>query len=526
MSDTKTNNKRIAKNTLMLYFRMFITTIVGLYTSRVVLNTLGVADFGIYNVVGGIISMASFLNTAMVAASQRFLSYELGKEDNIRLGKVFCTSINIHATICLVAFVLAETVGLWFVNAKLVIPEDRLVAANWVYQASIVTFMINVMSVPYSSAIVAHEKMSAFAYISILDVTLKLLIVYLLLIIPFDKLIIYSILMVCVVTIIRLCYTVYCKRHFTECTYHIVIDKSLFMEMFSFAGWSIIGGTGFTLKDQLSNIILNLFFGPTVNAARGIGMQVTAHVKTFAHSFTMALNPQITIQYAAGNFEANRKLVYAGSRYTFYLLTLISIPVILNLDYILKLWLGFVPNYTAQFVIFSILISLLYALSECVTKAIQATGRIKWLQIGVSIIMLCELPMAWVLMELGYPPYAAMWPGLLTYFAAIFFRFYLIHKYVKGYRYREYFIMVVFRCLIVFSISYGLCWSLCNYSNSISGLVISLIVCLILTSSVIFFLGMYANERAMLINKTISLFKFFKSKAAKIYHNEYQQKDY
>lgn len=511
MSTSQINNKRIAKNTLMLYFRMFIMTVVGLYTSRVVLQTLGVSDFGIYNVVGGIVSMMAFLNSAMVAASQRFLSFELGRHDNDRLSRVFCMSINIHATICIIAFVIAETIGLWFVNAKLNIPDERMVAANWVYQASIMTFMINVMSVPYNSAIVAHEKMSAFAYISILDVVLKLLIVYLLLIFPYDKLIVYSILMVCVVTLIRLCYTVYCKRHFPECSYRLMMDWTLFKEMFSFAGWSVIGNLGFSFKDQLSNVILNLFFGPTVNAARGIGMQVTANVKTFAHSFTMALNPQITKQYAAGNLDASRKLVYAGSRYTFYLLTLISIPVIINIDYILKLWLGIVPKYTSQFVVFSILVSLIYSLSECMTKAIQATGRIKWFQIGVSMIMLSELPIAWVLMELGYPPYAVMWPALLTYSVALLFRFWLIRSYVEGYYFSEYMVTVILRSLIVFIVCYISCSFACNLlPDGFFGLIVSVLICFAVTAIVVITLGITKNEQSMIYSIVASRIKGLK----------------
>ena len=446
--------------------------------------------------------MASFLNSAMVAASQRFLSFELGKDDFGRLKRVFCTSINIHVVICIVAFVLAETVGLWFVNAKLVIPGDRMMAANWVYQASILTFIINVMSVPYNSAIVAHEKMSAFAYISILDVALKLLIVYLLLIIPFDKLIIYSILMVCVVILIRMCYTIYCKRHFEECTYYLVIDKPLFCEMFSFAGWSIIGNLGFSFKNQLSNIILNLFFGPSVNAARGVAMQASAHIKTFSNYFTMALNPQITKQYAAGNLEASRKLVFAGSRYSFYLLTLISIPVIINIDYILKLWLGIVPEYTSQFVIFTIITSLIYTMSECVTKAIQATGRIKWFQIGISIIMLSELPLAWGFMELGYPPYAVMWPSLLTYSVAVFFRFWLLNRYVEGYEFVEYFWHVIMRCMMVFMVSFFTCKIIYIQLHEIMfNLFLSVIVCFITVSVVVILIGMKENERKLIVNK-------------------------
>lgn len=496
------NNIRIAKNTLFLYFRMFITTIIGLYTSRGVLQTLGLTDFGIYNIVGGIISMAAFLNAAMVAASQRFLSYELGKGDKNRLSRVFCTSVNIHVAICLIAFLFAETVGLWFVNAKLNIPEDRMIAANWVYQASIISFIINVMSVPYNSSIVAHEKMSVFAYISIIDAVLKLLIVYLLLVLSFDKLKAYCILMVCVVTLTRCFYTIYCKRNFSECAYHFIIDKTLFKEMFSFAGWSVFGNMGFSFKDQCSNIILNFFFGPAVNAARGIGIQVTTHVTTFAHSFTMALNPQITKQYAAGDIMASRKIVYAGSRYSFYLLSLISIPVLINIDYLLELWLGNVPQYTNYFVIFSIITALIYALSECVTKAIQATGKIKCFQIGICIIMLSELPIAWLLLELGYPPYAVMWPTIMTYVVALIFRFWLIRRYVDGYSFSEYLLNVVGRSMAVFAFSSLCCYFLCkSFHHTLLNLIFSTVICVTITSSFVIIIGMHRNEKKLVKEK-------------------------
>ena len=497
MSELATN-KRIAKNTLMLYVRMFITIGVSLYTSRVVLQTLGVSDYGIYNVVGGIITMVTFLNSAMSAASQRFLSFEMGRGNLDRLMKVFCTSVNIHASICIIALLLAETIGLWFVNTKLNIPHDRMVAANWVYQASIATFIINVMSVPYNASIVAHERMSAFAYISILDAVLKLLIVYTLLLFSIDKLILYSIFMVGVTCFIRLCYTVYCRNHFPECKFRFIIDRKLFFEMFSFAGWSIIGNMGFSLKNQISNIIINLFFGATVNAARGIAIHVSATVKTFAHNFTMALSPQITKQYAAGNLEASRKLVYAGSRYTFFLLSMLSIPLILNIDFVLRLWLGIVPEYTRWFVIFTILTSLIFTLSECVTKALQATGHIKWFQIGVSIILLSELPFAWILLELGYPPYSVMWPSLFTYSIALVFRFILIHRYVAGYNYFDYFFNVVFRSLVVFFSSYALCAFLCRgLGENFLGLIFSIVISILVVTCMVLIFGMLSTERSI-----------------------------
>lgn len=510
MPESSENNRRIAKNTLLLYFRMFITMAVGLYTSRVVLNVLGVSDYGIYNVVGGVITMVSFLNIAMTQASQRFLSFELGKDNNDRLNQVFCTSVNIHLLISIIAVIIGETVGLWFVNEKLNLPEDRMVAVNWVYQASILTFVIGVMSVPYNSAIVAHEKMSAFAYISILEVVLKLLIVFLLVVIPFDKLIVYSILIVAVSAIIRLCYTIYCKRKFQECTYHIGFDKALSKEMFSFAGWSLLGNLGFSFKDQISNIILNLFYGTTLNAARGIGVHVGVLINSFSKNFTMALNPQITKQYAVGDTEASRKLVYAGSRFSFYLLSLISIPIIINVDYILKLWLGIVPAYTSQFVVFTLLTSLLYTLSGCLTTAIQATGKIKWFQIGICIILLSELPVAWILLKLGFPPDSVMWPTVLTYTLALFFRFWIINRYVEGYRFEDYFIDVVFRCILLFCVSYFLCHLTSSLlSEGLISLVFSTLMCIFITGGIYYALGIHKSERLVLLTKIKKLYGRF-----------------
>lgn len=494
------NNKRIAKNTLLLYFRMFIVTIVGLYTSRVVLNTLGVSDYGIYSLVGGFVFMLSFLNSAMTAASQRFLSYELGRNDMPRLKVVFCTSVNIHILIALIVFVIAETVGLWFINTQLIIDEDRMVAANLVYQCSILTFIVNVLSVPYNSCIVAHEKMSAFAYISILDVVLKLAVVFLLLLSSFDKLIIYAVLIMFVSVLIRICYSIYCKHHFEECVYYFTFDKQLFKEMFSFAGWSVLGNIGFSFKDQISNIILNLFYGTTLNAARGIGVQVSTVVKTFSNNLTMALKPQITKQYAAGSVEESMKLVYAGSRYTFFLLTLISIPVIINVDYILKLWLGNVPVYTAQFLILSLLIALLYSVSECVTTAIQATGKVKVFQIGICIIMLSELPLDYLLLKLDYPPYFVMLPSLVTYTIAILFRFYLIKNMEPCYRYKYYFIKVLMPCLIIFILSLVICNFIKNlFQTNFLSLIYITIISIIIIAAFVFCFGIDKSERKVIV---------------------------
>lgn len=501
MHTQSADNKKIARNTLLLYFRMFITMAVGLYTSRVVLNILGVVDYGIYNVVGGIITMMSFLNVAMVQSSQRYISFELGRGDSENLIKVFSTSINIHLAISVLSVLMGETIGLWFINTQLNIPTDRMLAANCVYQASIVTFVVNVMSVPYNATIVAHEKMSAFAYISILEVSLKLAIVYALLLIPLDRLIIYSVLTVAVGVCIRLCYTIYCRRHFSECKYHFVKDKKIFKEMFTFAGWSVLGNLGLSFKDQLSNVILNIFSGPAVNAARGIGMHVNSMVNTFATNFTMALNPQITKQYAVGDIEASKQLVFLGSRFSFFLLTLISVPILVHKDYILILWLGIVPEYTSQFLTLSIITSLLYATSSCVTTAIQATGKLKWFQIGVCVIMLSEIPIAWLLLNLGYPPYSVMWPTIISYSIAVIFRILILIHYVPSYNFFKYVKSVLLRCLIVFSLSYMTCKYVCNlFQINFSTFVLTTILNLIIISFYVFFVGMIKNERNKILN--------------------------
>lgn len=502
MPYTAENNKRIAKNTLLLYFRMFITMAVGLFTSRVVLNVLGVSDFGIYNVVGGVITMASFFNSAMVASTQRFISFELGKGNIVRLNKVFCTSVNIHVAIALISIILAETVGLWFVNTQLNLPEERMYAVNWVYQCSILTFVFTVISVPYNACIVAHEKMSVYAYISIFEVVMKLVIVYALLISTIDKLVLYAILLALVAITVRFLYSIYCHRKFEECKYQFVLDKKLSKQMFSFAGWSVLGNMGFSFKDQISNIILNLFFGPTVNAARGIGIHVSSLINTFSTNFAMALNPQITKQYAAGNLHESQKLVYAGARLTFFLLNVISIPVIVNIDYLLELWLGIVPEYTSAFMILSILTCLLYSISGSVTTAIQATGNIKWFQIGVSVIMLSELPVAYLLLQLGCKPYSVMYPTIFTYLIAVFFRFYLLHRMIPSYKIHTYLFDVVLRCILVFLISWGISQFVVGcFAESIINLFITSIFSFIVTASLVFIFGLKNNERKMLIQK-------------------------
>lgn len=314
MTDTSANNKRIAKNTLLLYFRMLFMMAVSLYTSRVVLNALGVEDFGIYNVVGGVVAMFSMLSGSLSAAITRFITYELGKGNQENLKKIFSSSVTIQIGLAILIIVVAEAIGVWFLNMKMNIPDVRITAANWVFQFSILTFAVNLISVPYNASIIAHERMSAFAYISILEAIGKLAIVFLIVISPMDKLIFYAILMCAVALIVRLAYGVYCKRHFEECTYHFIFDRDLLKHMFGFAGWNFIGATSAVLRDQGGNVVINLFCGPAANAARGIAFQVNNAISGFVTNFMTALNPQITKSYAAGDRKYMMTLIFQGAR--------------------------------------------------------------------------------------------------------------------------------------------------------------------------------------------------------------------
>lgn len=500
----QSNNKRIAKNTLLLYFRMFITMCVGLYTSRITLNLLGVSDYGINNVVGGVVAMASFLNSGLTGATQRFLSYEIGRGDDDRLGKVFNTSLVIHCLMALVILVISETIGLWFVNHCLNIDGDRMVAANWVYQFSIFSFIVSIISVPYNSCIVAHEHMSAFAYISILEAAFKLLVAFSLIFINMDKLILFAFLGLCVSIIIRMCYNIYCKLHFAECKTKFVMDKSLFGEMTSFSGWSMLGSLGFIGRDQGANIILNIFTGTVLNAARGIGLQVSILVNLFSVNFTMAMNPQITKQYAAGDLERCSHLVYEGAKFSFYLLAIISIPVIINVDYLLYLWLGKVPPYTSQFLILSLIVSMLYCLTQTVTVAIQATQKMMTFQIGICIILFLELPFVWLILIKELPPYYIMFPQIVSSVIAIVFRFYLLKKYIPYFSWSLYVFEVLIRSIAVIGISWYLSLTIHDlFEDSFINLIITSFIAAIITGAIIYILGLTKREK-MIIHKSIT----------------------
>lgn len=379
---------------------------VSLYTSRVVLQTLGVEDYGVFSVVGGIITMFTFINGGMVSSTQRYLTFEIGKGNLTQLKKVFSTAIQIHAIISFIIIVLGETVGLWFLYEKLVIPIDRMESAMWVYQCSIIACIVNIMFVPFNADIIAHEKMSAFAYISILEVTLKLIIVYVLHISPIDKLITYAILLLVVQLIISSIYACYCRKHFDESHYCHKIDKPLLKEMFAFAGWSFWGNLAAMLYTQGLNMMLNIFFGPIVNAARGIAVQVQAAAQQFVRNFQVALNPQITKNYAAGQLSQMHVLMFRSARFSFFLMFFLTLPVLLETEYLLTIWLKTVPSGTVVFTRWMIAISLIYTIANPCGVANQATGKVKLYQAVVGGILLLIIPISYVVLKAGAPAYS------------------------------------------------------------------------------------------------------------------------
>lgn len=447
------NHKNIARNSLMLYFRMLLSMIVTLYTSRVVLNTLGIEDFGIYNVVGGVIVMLGFLNNAMTASTQRFLTFEIGKNDLAQLKKVFNMSITIHALIALLVLILAETIGLWFLNSYMKIPAHRLYAANWVYQFSVFSFIITVLSVPYNAAIIANEKMRIFAMVGILEVILKLAIVFLLVFFAYDKLILYAFLLLLVALIIRIVYGVYCKRNFEESrNYQFVWDKELFATMGNFASWNLLGVAAGVGYGQGVNILLNIFFGPIVNAARGIAFQVQSAINSFVVNFQIAVNPSIIKFHAREEQQSTFNLVFGASKFSFYLLLLLSMPLLIETEIVLHWWLKTVPIYTIIFTRLVLIDALVASISGSLHILTEATGNIKRYQFIVSGILLLNLPTSYMFLKLGYSAEITMIISIAYTALALIMRLLILKDLVK-FPVKDFLLGVVLRILLVAGIA-------------------------------------------------------------------------
>lgn len=402
------NNKRIAKNTLLLYVRMLLMMVIGLYTSRVILDKLGEVDFGIYNVVGGFVTMFTVVSGAMTTATQRFLSFEIGKGKDGNVKRIFSTMIYIHLFLALIILVLGEVVGVWFLNTHMNFPVGRFDAANLVFQLSLLVFILDVINVPYNGALIAYEKMSAFAYFSIFDAIFKLAICYVITLTPFDKLIVYAALMAFIQIALLGIYFIYCRLKFKECRFDGKFNKEYGKNVGSFVSWNLIGSLAGIAKEQGVNVVLNMFFGPAVNAARGIAYQVLGKLNGFVSNFQMAMNPQIIKNYASSELDKMYKLVFRGAKFSYLLLLTLSLPVVIEAPLILSSWLKEVPDYTVIFLQIAIFTALINTLSNPLIVTMHATGKVRDYQIVVGGLSLLTLPIVWIALKMGAAPYMAM----------------------------------------------------------------------------------------------------------------------
>ena len=498
---------------MMLYFRMLLSMGVTLYTSRVVLNVLGVDDFGIYNVVGGVVIMIGFLNNAMTVSTQRFLTFELGKRDFVQLKRIFRISVSIHAIISIIILLFAETIGLWFLNSYLTIPHSRLLAANWVYQFSILSFIVSVLSVPYNAAIVANERMNLFALIGVFEVLMKLLIAYLLLLFQFDKLILYSLLLFLISLIIRFIYGFYCKKHFDECKgYSFIWDKPLMIEMGKFASWNLLGVSAGIGYGQGVNILLNMFFGPVINAARGIAFQVQGAVSNFVTNFQIAVDPSITKIYAEGDHRSAYNLVFSAAKFSFYLLLLLSMPIIIETKVILYSWLKIVPEYTIIFTKLVLVDVLIGSISGSLQILVQATGNVKRYQIVVSGILLLNLPTSYLFLKLGYSPSATMVISIFYSCVALFMRLIVLKK-IINFPVKEFINIVIVRIIMVSILASILpaLFYLKFHSDSKLFFLFILIISTISIISATIICGLNNNEKAILKQQCLKILNKIKS---------------
>lgn len=409
------DNKTIAKNTMFLYFRMMITMVISLYTSRMILQTLGVDDYGIYQAVGGIVGLLSFINGALATGSSRFLTYVMGEGDDIKLKKTFNTTLTAHIVLAIIIIIIAETIGLWYMHNKMVIPTDRMDAAVYTYHISVLTAFFSITQVPYNACIIAHEQMSIFAYISIVEAVLKLAIVYLLLIGNVDKLVLYATLLCLVQVGIIIYYRCYCSRNYAEVTLNFSLDKVIFKEVAGFSGWSLFATASIALNSQGVLLLLNLFFTPAVVAARSISIQVNGIVNQFVTNFQTAANPQIVKLYANGDYQGSKNLLLKTTTFSYYMMFIVALPIVLTSETLLQLWLGVVPDYTAIFLQLVVIQSLFQVFDVSFYRALYAKGRIKENALISPTMGFIQFPIVYILFKMGFSPVALSWASLFFY---------------------------------------------------------------------------------------------------------------
>lgn len=502
MSEQTESNKRIARNTLTLYFRMLFLMCISLYTSRVVLEALGVVDYGIYNVVGGFVSMFSLISATLTSASSRFINYEMGKGQPERLNTVFSTSLNVHILLAIIIALLCETVGLWYLNSMMIIPPERLYAANWVFQISILNFCISLITVPFNASIIAHERMSTFAYVSIFEGIARLLICFAVLYSSFDHLILYAILYMLVQVSVTTMYRTYCRRHFEECHYRKVVDRQLIRQMFSYSSWHLFGNSAAILNRQGVDLVLNYFCGPVLNAAKGISNQVNSAVTGFVSNFMMAVNPQITQSYSRGDLSYMFSLVFRGSRFSYYLLLLLSFPVILNADYIIHLWLKEVPDYAVNFAQLALMTSMVSSFSNTLMTAQNATGKVRNYQIVVGGLQLTNLPLCFLTLYLGASPISILIVAFCVEILCLIARLFMIPLTIKEFSPVSFLREVILNSMLVTIVAVPVPLAIHYFvGGTLASFCVETVLCILCSGASIMFLGCKQSERQMILRQ-------------------------
>ena len=513
MPDNSENNKRIAKNTVALYCRTFITMIVGLYTGRVMLQALGVDDYGINNVVGGIVAMSSLITATMSQAISRYITYALGKGDRDNLKTMFSTSINAQIILSAIAVVLLEIFGLWFLISGADIPEGRDIAAFWVFQCSLVTLVIGLISSPYNSLIVAHERMGIYAYVSIGEAVLKLAICFLIIAYDGDRLILFAIINVIVALFIRLFYVWYCGKYFEEAHYSAkVFDKGLLKELTFFSGWNLINNGAYTFATHGVNMLVNVFFGVAFNAARGIAYQVNAAVQSFVQSFTIAFSPQITKSYASGDKEYAIHLANRGTKFAWLMMYLFIVPVCCESDTLLRLWLGEAPEWSALFLRFAMFESLAVCSGSNLLRLIQADGHIQKYTIHAAITAGCIFPITWLVYVLGASAWMSYVIFIIDFFILNLVRFYDLKK-LMAFSIRQHFRETIMPCITVSVLSFAVPLVVCHFMEAnIFRFCINVPISVLWTGLCCVIIGFTKNERQFFFDKTRILFAKVRNK--------------
>lgn len=500
------SNKRIAKNTMFLYLRQILIMAVSLYTVRIVLNVLGAEDYGIYNVVAGAVTMFGFLTGAMASSNQRFLSYYIGKGDEYKLRDIFNAIIVVYILLILIIIVLAEAIGLWFMEYKLVIPQNRLVAAHWVFQCSVLSFIQSVLVTPYKAALIAHENMRVYAQISIVEALLMLLISYALVVIPLDKMVVYGVLSLCVTTINTTLYRRYCVRHYQECRFRLRWDSVTIKEIVGFSCWNLFGNFTWVVKNQGIAFLLNMFLGPVVNAAHQIAMQVRTASATFAQNFSTAVQPSIVKTYASGEYDTMFAVAFRASRFNFYLLLIVLLPIVFNLDYILALWLKEVPEYTVIFCKLLLVETLIEMTSTPFATITQATGRIQLYQALIGLFGVLNLPFAYIVLRNGATPETVFLISIGLQCCIVMVRIVFLQR-VRAHIVGACLKHVILPCVALALVAYALCRFMFSPSDNFWGTLGLVVSQVCVTAAVIFAFGLRRDEKEYVLSLIRKLLK-------------------